>query len=519
MEKRSNSDVWSSQTGGLNEFLERLARGHLELEEIRRQARVQRDNFLMLQRGFREMRAILRAVGRLGVFIKNYRTGEAIPNGIWKNLGYDAEDMRNDNFLRYVHPEDAATVDQGLNALLSGTQNTYQNAYRVLSKDGELKWILSKSLVVSRDREGRAEWFVGADFDITLRVRSEERAREARSRAERKALEAQTLLAATTVIASTLDWETAVQRVLDQAALVVPNDATLVVHMLHDSMRILGGRRSDGLPVEVRELTPDRESSPFSWIADSRRPLSISDISQAYPAHASSAGIPVRGWLGVPLIVSDMLLGCLVFTRLDPGHYTKNQIRLAEAFGEHVSIVLNNAQEFREMRRKAMTDSLTNALSRRAFFDEARVRLVEYSQQGKPVSIIMIDLDHFKHVNDRDGHAAGDQVLRSAAALWAGELRDDDVLGRLGGEEFAVLLPGASIEAATRVAERLRKRTMEIPSASGHVVTASFGVTCTDMMPAETMTVELLLQQADHHLYQAKHNGRNRVVTDGSELD
>jgi diguanylate cyclase (GGDEF)-like protein/PAS domain S-box-containing protein len=147
------------------------------------------------------------------------------------------------------------------------------------------------------------------------------------------------------------------------------------------------------------------------------------------------------------------------------------------------------------------TDELTGLPNRRAWDEMLSHELAVAERHGKPLSVAMLDLDHFKAYNDRNGHLAGDRLLRAAAAIWSGSLRATDVLARWGGEEFALLLPGCEAEGATALIERLRG---SLPDG----VTFSAGVVCSDGHDAPRG----LMDAADRALYQAKADGRDRVV-------
>jgi diguanylate cyclase (GGDEF)-like protein len=171
---------------------------------------------------------------------------------------------------------------------------------------------------------------------------------------------------------------------------------------------------------------------------------------------------------------------------------------------------------FREM---STIDGLTRLTNRRSFIERsesefARARRVPISG----ISCIMIDIDHFKKINDTLGHHAGDAVLVQTAALLLANARQYDEVGRYGGEEFAVLLPETSLEVATQVAERLREKiAAQSITVDGKKIsiTASFGVAC---FPGEGVeTINDLLKAADAALYKAKHAGRNRVVADARQ--
>lgn len=161
----------------------------------------------------------------------------------------------------------------------------------------------------------------------------------------------------------------------------------------------------------------------------------------------------------------------------------------------------------------ANRDYLTGALSRKHFDLLARQEMARALSRSLPLSIVVIDLDHFKQINDTHGHAGGDTVLREFVKLVRDSLREDDVFGRLGGEEFAILLPGTDTHGAIRIAERLRTQ------ASRHLVAGPFGV-CHYTLSGGVATwhahesLEAFCARADRALYAAKISGRNLVLSD-----
>ena len=166
-----------------------------------------------------------------------------------------------------------------------------------------------------------------------------------------------------------------------------------------------------------------------------------------------------------------------------------------------------------ELQRLATTDALTGAANRRCFLEHADAELARSRRYGLEMSLVMMDVDHFKRINDTLGHARGDAALCHLVQLCAQIVRKQDLLGRLGGEEFALLLPQTSLEDATHLVERLRHH-IEIsgmalqPGSAPTSLTASFGVTA---LRPEDLRVEELLGRADQALYRAKDGGRNRV--------
>jgi diguanylate cyclase (GGDEF)-like protein/PAS domain S-box-containing protein len=164
-----------------------------------------------------------------------------------------------------------------------------------------------------------------------------------------------------------------------------------------------------------------------------------------------------------------------------------------------------------EMRRLATTDSLTGLVNRRVFLAQVARELERFQRYARPVALLMLDLDSFKRINDARGHAAGDSVLQHFADIARQSLRKIDVLGRLGGEEFAALLPGTDAAGAVQLAERLRQAVAEQPAeieGGSLAYTVSVGVT---WFASGDSNADSILARADRALYRAKDNGRNRV--------
>jgi diguanylate cyclase (GGDEF)-like protein len=223
--------------------------------------------------------------------------------------------------------------------------------------------------------------------------------------------------------------------------------------------------------------------------------------------------------LVVPLISRGEVLGVIALEGAGPGAYDDEKSRLALSFTQPAVIAVENARLFDEVQRLATIDGLTGIYNRHHFMERAQLQHDSARRFAQPLSAIMIDIDRFKLVNDTHGHAIGDQVLRTVAERIKGTLRSIDILGRTGGEEFAVLLPGTTREAASlSLAERIRHAVADEPihTEAGPVeVTISLGVASAgpgrEDLPA-------LLKAADAALYEAKQGGRNRVASEAQEM-
>ncbi|MGB3125211.1 MAG: diguanylate cyclase [Pseudomonas sp.] len=159
--------------------------------------------------------------------------------------------------------------------------------------------------------------------------------------------------------------------------------------------------------------------------------------------------------------------------------------------------------------RAAQTDELTGLMNRRAFFEHAQLLYAQCQHHQQPLCALMMDMDHFKTINDTYGHQAGDQVLRQIGGVISASFRQADVFGRLGGEEFAVLLPNTSLETARGIAEQLVKAISGLVSDPVHGLTASLGVATTRSLDQD---LHSLMNTADKALYRAKAMGRNQVA-------
>lgn len=249
-----------------------------------------------------------------------------------------------------------------------------------------------------------------------------------------------------------------------------------------------------------------REISFCAYAIHSAEPLVIPDMEKdpRFVANPLVTGEPwVRSYLGIPLITPDGYnLGALCAIDTKARAFDDSQIAVMQSFA---SLVMNEL----ELRQIAMSDGLTGAMSRRGWVQAAERELARAQRYGTEAAVIVLDVDHFKMVNDVHGHPAGDAVLRSLTQVCLEEMRDSDVLGRLGGEEFAILLPETGTAGAAEVAERLRDRIAATPVAVDGTslrITASFGIA--SLRPGIT-SVEGWLAAADALLYEAKASGRN----------
>jgi diguanylate cyclase (GGDEF)-like protein len=225
-------------------------------------------------------------------------------------------------------------------------------------------------------------------------------------------------------------------------------------------------------------------------------------------AHAPALGASLE----LPLTARNEPVGLLALTagQQDCADRLNQAADVARALADSTSLALSSIILREKLRHQAVRDSLTGLYNRRFLEEMLQSLTLQAQRRHSSLAAIMIDLDHFKRLNDEHGHAMGDTVLKSVAATLVAALRGSDVACRYGGEEMVVLLPDCTLEMARGKAERLRERVARLSRPEGPQVSASFGVAA---FPSTAKDGETLLTSADAALYVAKREGRNRVVT------
>ncbi|URM30383.1 GGDEF domain-containing protein [Pseudomonas frederiksbergensis] len=205
-------------------------------------------------------------------------------------------------------------------------------------------------------------------------------------------------------------------------------------------------------------------------------------------------------------------LGELVFRRNQ--RFSEQEQGNLESLLSTLLFPMRNALLYRAATQSALRDPLTDTGNRIAM-DQTLEREIEMSRRhSQPLSLLMLDIDHFKHINDTYGHSAGDEVLKAVAASIKNQLRNVDMVFRFGGEEFMILLSNTSREAAAMVGERLRFATQaQDYEAEGKMIELTVSIGCSTLLPGES--AESLLRRADSALYVAKREGRNRLAMAG----
>jgi diguanylate cyclase (GGDEF)-like protein len=383
--------------------------------------------------------------------------------------------------MQAVHPDDRERLQATVDAALAGAD--YDLIHRIIRPDGGERVVHEQGSVVY-DTNGHVLRMIGTIQDIT----------------DQQALES-SLRRLVAIIDSTPD-------------LVAMQDPNGEVQFLNAA-----GRRLLGLP----EASGEPWQPGIGWNIEGlprKAALLEGSIQRAYPAWAAEKilrqGIPAAMrdgvWVGETALLDgagrEVPVSQVLIVHNDEQGHLRQISTIMRDISELKSVLCELKQSNGTLKRLAFIDRLTNVANRRYFENLLDIELHRADRYGTGFALIMFDLDHFKAVNDNYGHAIGDTVLREVASVVVERLRESDVLGRWGGEEFMILLPGDGSQQAAQVAEDVRERVAGHPFPDVGQVTVSLGIAA--CRPGESRTE--FLRRVDDALYRAKREGRNQVA-------
>ncbi len=447
-------------------------------------------------------------------------------------LGFAPEELRiaQRDWVELIHPDDRAYVSAATREELQNRQRHPNEKprlrsveYRIRNRDGVYLWVQSGGAFIESTETPGKFVLLGSYIDITARKQAESALNERRTllniiqQAQQQFMLTRDLQAAFALILNQL--LNLLQCSLGCIALVRHGADGHPEYSLSTVLDVFGETSHPALSADTPVFSSHENNNLLrELLHDSRATF----FNAPAPENAClPAGMPQpENYLGIPVFFNGELTGLLVLANRSVGFSDETIELLSPVVLSLGALIHTRDEEEKRMQTEArlaklaVTDTLTGILNRRGFFEKTSDFLALFRRYGTPSTIAIIDIDFFKRVNDRYGHATGDEVLRSVASVLAGGVRDTDVVARFGGEEFVILFAATGIAQTQAVMERIRVAVAGVSFfAQGKqdefFVTISAGLA---QLAQEESTVDKWIAAADVALYQAKAQGRNRVV-------
>ena len=412
----------------------------------------------------------LSAVGD-GVWDWHVSSGEVLVSDSFAGLlGYTRAEIGNQvlELMLRVHPEDKPALVQKLQDCITGKSDRFHSEHRVECKDGELRWVLARGAVVLRSSDGQALRFIGTLVDISQKKATED-----------------ALATAAQFQQAVFDSISAQMVILDQAGIIVQTNAAWQSYASE-----LACGASVGKPyLEVLANFIEQDQTTCQTVAAGLAAVVAGDLPDFHVPEPVQS-LCKRRWFSIRITpVHDAAQRTVVM------HEDVSVLKRAEL----ASVALANV------------DALTGAFSRQHFMSLAEQELARTQRYDLPLVVLMLDLDHFKQVNDTYGHHMGDAVLQSFVKTVKSVLRESDLMGRIGGEEFAVLLPNTTQDGGLALANRIISEVrLNLVEEGGKRVAYTVSIGAGSRSAHASFSD--LLAECDAALYRAKNGGRNQVA-------
>jgi diguanylate cyclase (GGDEF)-like protein/PAS domain S-box-containing protein len=381
---------------------------------------------------------------------------------------------------------------------------------RMVVMDGVIRHFQMQSMV-SGDRGEQIRVIL---IDITQQKKIEQTLRESEAKLAQRVRELNAIHEATSSLQSTLDTKKLLEIILNSVLKAIPTAKIGVIFLTPTGSKPLQISAFALSPNGKQEtITFSSRSKYVSKAISTKQPLLLNEIKTHSGKNRPNQPmvLKARSALIVPLITVNQTYGAISLESPDIGAFSEAEMDLVESFAASATAALRNASLHEQLQETATTDFLTKIYNRQGFFEIGLHEYQRFLRSAHPLSLIILDIDDFKAINDTFGHPAGDQILISLGQVLASQLRKADVLARYGGDEFIVLLPETDLATALWIAERLNRAVEEVPIQIGDQwiqVTISQGV-C--QASKAMLDMNKLIKQADDALYAARAAGRNRI--------
>jgi diguanylate cyclase (GGDEF)-like protein/PAS domain S-box-containing protein len=434
--------------------------------------------------------------------------------GLQKIFHYSAETAQANSewWFDHIHPEDRAKVHQVIDQALANDMEFWSKEYRFQRADGTYADIMDRGYIL-HDAAGKPYRMIGALLDMTERKYMESTLRQANDQMGKFLNELQrrnseiTLLNEMSRFLQACQSAEEVYRVIADLSNQLFPETAGALYLLNTSRTLASAVASWG----VLPTTEQIFTAFDCWSLRPDQPHPLSEDGVELPCLHLSESLPAISYC-IPVQVQGETLGVLHVRSQHKENLGDAKHQLAHTVVEQTGMALSNLKLREALLEQSIRDPLTGLYNRRYMEEALKQQMSRVTRQLHPLGIVMIDIDHFKRFNDTYGHAAGDALLRELGEFLQTRVRSEDIACRYGGEEFTLILPDASLEAAQQRAEGLRQevRQLQVQAGQAHeVITLSLGVA---IYPQHGDTIETVLQAADSALYRAKQEGRDRVV-------
>lgn len=323
----------------------------------------------------------------------------------------------------------------------------------------------------------------------------------------------------TFLLNSTLNLEEVLDKLLESLKELVPYDSASFFMEENGRYNVLAANGFENMDDIYKISINKNEDKLFKELSEANATLLVSNVKEDSRFKYFTDLSVIESWMGIPIIFKDKMVGILTLDSKDKDIYTKYHCDIAFSFANHAAMAIKNAKLYGQTRKQASIDPLTNLYNRRSFFELSNISFDKSKLSLQTISAIMMDIDDFKKINDKLGHHIGDLVLMRLAKICLETLSTSHVLGRFGGEEFIVLLPSCTLDAAEKIAESLRRaiecNPLIIRKSDSIPITVSLGAAS---ITPTTQDLDYLFIEADKAMYKAKQQGKNRIVSVNLDL-
>lgn len=423
-------------------------------------------------------------------------------NRLFEELsGYTCDELLGRHSLDYVHPDDRETVRIKAIEVLKG-QSSSPYEFRLIRKDSGIVWVLDR--VASIQYKGKRS-VLGTLMDITERKHAEDEV-------GRYTKQLETLFNIGTTVSQTLNLEDLLVNVLDKV-LEVTGVEVAGIFLFDEKTKELALRAHRGMSPsfmsDIKVLS--KGDGILKQVLETGKPLLVENISKDHRfIHRGARKECVQSFAALSIMAKERILGVMGIGSYAHREFPEWEVRMLGTIANQIGMAIENAQLYEHALELAFTDSLTGLYNRRYLMDQIEREFIRVQRSKAHLSLIMIDLDELKKINDRFGHHVGDGFLKEVARIVRVNTRASDVAARWGGDEFMLLTPGTDSVGASNIAERIRAQVERctIKLAGKELrITISAGIVS---YPTHASVLPELLKEADEAMYNAKRGGKNR---------